>query len=84
MKNVKEKVCVFIGGGGSTEISIYDGKIKESANTQIGAIDIMNKFPDLSNDIPNSSLEEVKKYIKRKIKVTKRKSRYFNSCRRRP
>ena len=74
MKNVKEKVCVFIGGGGSTEISIYDGKIKESANTQIGAIDIMNQFPDLANDITNSSLEEVKKYIKERLKLPKEKA----------
>lgn len=38
---VKDKVCVFIGGGGSTEISIYDNGIKESVNTKIGVIDVM-------------------------------------------
>lgn len=32
---VKDKVCVFIGGGGSTEISIYDNGIKESINTRL-------------------------------------------------
>ena len=26
----KQKVCIFVGGGGSTEISIYDNGIKES------------------------------------------------------
>ena len=34
---VKDKACVFIGGGGSTELSIYDKKIIETANTEIGA-----------------------------------------------
>ena len=32
---VKDKVCVFIGGGGSTELAIYDNGIKESVNSNI-------------------------------------------------
>ena len=32
VRNVNQKVAVFIGGGGSTEIAIYDGKIKETVN----------------------------------------------------
>lgn len=46
-KHVNEKVAVFVGGGGSTEISIYDKGIKEMVNTPMGAIDIMNIYTDL-------------------------------------
>ena len=38
---VNDKVCVFIGGGGYTEIAIYDKEIKESVNTKIGVIDVI-------------------------------------------
>lgn len=34
-------MCVFIGGGGYTEIAIYDKEIKESVNTKIGVIDVI-------------------------------------------
>lgn len=71
---VKEKVCVFIGGGGSTEISIYENGIKESINTKIGVIDIMQKFPDLAEDIAKTDLDTVKAYIKEKINLPKEKA----------
>lgn len=61
--------CVFIGGGGSTEIAIYHNEIKESANTSIGVMDVLRKFPDLSNDIATTSLEEVMNYIKENLHV---------------
>ncbi len=66
---VKDKVCVFIGGGGSTEISIYDKEIIDSKNTPIGVMDIMDKFPDLDNDIAQTSLEEVMGYIEKKLSI---------------
>ena len=68
---VKDKVCVFIGGGGSTEISIYDNGIKESVNTKIGVIDVMQKFPDLANDIATTNIEIVKAYIKERLNLPK-------------
>lgn len=71
---VKDKVCVFIGGGGSTEISIYDNVIKESINTKIGVIDIMQKFPDLAEDIAKTSLDTVKACIKEKLNIPKEKA----------
>ncbi len=64
VRNVNSRVAVFIGGGGSTEIAIYDGKIEEMVNSPIGVIDIMNKFPDLGNDLATTSLEEVRDAIK--------------------
>ena len=66
---VKDKACVLIGGGGSTEISIYDNKIIESVNSQIGVIDVMQQFPDLADDIAKTSLEEVINYIKPRLKL---------------
>lgn len=67
-RNIND-ACVFIGGGGSTEIAIYHGCIKESANTSIGVMDVLKKFPDLSNDIATTSLEEVMEYIKENLEV---------------
>lgn len=70
---VKNKVCVFIGGGGSTEIAIYDKEIKESINTKIGVIDVMQKFPDLAENFATTNLETVKKFIKERLNLPKEK-----------
>ena len=71
---VKDKVCVFIGGGGSTEIAIYDKKIKESANTKIGVIDVMQKFPDLAENYATTDVETEKEYIKERLNLPKQKA----------
>lgn len=63
-KNVKQKVCVFVGGGGSTEISVYDGKILESVNSKIGVIDVMKKYEDLADDIATTDIKEIKEFLK--------------------
>ena len=73
-KNVKGKVCVFVGGGGSTEISMYDKKIIENVNTQIGVVDVMEKFPDLADNFAKTSVEEVQKYIKERLNLPKEKA----------
>lgn len=73
-RNVKEKVCVFIGGGGSTEIAIYDKSIKENVNTPIGGIDVMQEFPDLAEDFATTKLETVKRFIKERLKLPKEKA----------
>lgn len=77
---VKEKSCVFIGGGGSTEIAIYDAGVKETANTSIGVMDILNIFPDLNDNIAMTSLEEVKKYIQERLNVPKEKADILILC----
>lgn len=74
VRNVNQKVAVFIGGGGSCEIAIYDGKIKEMVNSQFGAMDVMNKFPDLGDDIATTKLEDVKEYIDGKLTMPKEKA----------
>lgn len=71
---VKDKVCVFTGGGGSTEITIFDKQIKESVNTKLGVIDVMQKFPDLAEDIATTPLEEVKEFIKERLNLPKEKA----------
>ncbi|MCI8654374.1 MAG: hypothetical protein HFJ48_00640 [Clostridia bacterium] len=71
---VKEKVCIFIGGGGSTEIAIYDKGIKESVNTKVGVIDVMQEFPDLAENFATTNLETVKSYIKERLNLPKEKA----------
>lgn len=74
VRNVNQKVAVFIGGGGSTEIAIYDGKIKETVNTPVGVIDIMNQYPDLGEDLASTDLEKVREEIKGKLNLPKEKA----------
>ena len=71
---VKDKVCVFIGGGGSTEIAIYDKEIKESVNTNIGVIDVMQEFPDLAENYATTDLEKVETFIKGRLNLPKQKA----------
>lgn len=71
---VQDKVCVFIGGGGSTEISVYDNGIKESVNSKIGVIDVMQKFPDLAENFATTNLETVKTFIKERLNLPKEKA----------
>lgn len=68
-QKVNQKVAVFVGGGGSTEIAVYDNGIKEMVNTPVGVIDIMNMFPDLGDDLPKVSLDEVKRIVEEKLNV---------------
>jgi len=65
----KERVCVFVGGGGSTELSIFDKEIIESKESNIGVVDVTETFPDLSSDFATTSLEEVMSYIEKYLEV---------------
>lgn len=71
---VKDKVCVFIGGGGSTEIAIYNDGIKESVNSKIGVIDVMQKFSDLAKNYATTNLETVKSFIKERLNLPNEKA----------
>jgi len=73
-KNVNSKVAVFVGGGGSTEISIYNEKIEEMVNTPIGVMDIMKEYPDLAEDLAKTDLETIKKAVKEKLNIPKQKA----------
>ena len=49
------RLAVMIGGGGSTELSIVENKrIIEKHNLPFGAMDIMDRFPDINNDIAST------------------------------
>ena len=74
---VNQKVCVFIGGGGSTEIAIYNNGIKEIVNSKIGAMDVMQEFKDSGIKYEENTLYEDKTSpimmdIKTRIEETKR------------
>lgn len=71
---VKDKVCVFIGGGGSTEIAIYDDEIKENVNSKVGVIDVMQEFPDLAENYAKTNIETVKAFIKERLNLPKEKA----------
>ena len=71
---VNERVCVFIGGGGSTEIAIYDKEIKKSVNTKVGVIDVMEEFPDLAENFATTELETVKFFIRERLNLPKEKA----------
>ena len=73
-KNVNRKVAVFVGGGGSTEIAIYENGIKEMVNTKMGVIDIMQRFPDLAEGLAKTELDTIKSIIKEKLNVPKEKA----------
>jgi len=72
-KNVVGSVAVLVGGGGSTEISIYDKSIKEMVNSDIGVMDIMDKYPDLADDLATTDIDEVMKTIREKLNLPKQK-----------
>lgn len=68
--NTLDRVCVFNGGGGSCEIAICDkGKIEKTYNFNIGVIDALKSFPDLSLDIAKTSLDKVLDYVNNNIKI---------------
>lgn len=67
----QEKVAILVGGGGSTEIAVYKETVQTMVNTPIGVVDVLNQFPDLSEDHPKTSLEEVKNFIKQRMQLPK-------------
>lgn len=73
-RNVQGKVAVFIGGGGSTEIAIYDNGIKEMCNTKIGVIDVMEQYPDLGENLARTDVKTVREWVKTKLKVPTQKA----------
>ncbi len=74
VRNINKKVAVFIGGGGSTEIAIYENGIKEMVNSSFGVVDVTSNFPDLTNDLPTTELGEVREFVKDRINLPKEKA----------
>ena len=58
------KICIFIGGGGSTEVLIVQNKeILEHKYYDFGVVDVTKKFETLKEDIPTCSFNEVYTYV---------------------
>lgn len=76
--SLEENTCVFVGGGGSTEISICNNKkIIEMKNTNIGVGDVIKAFPDLGNEVAVTSVDTVTRYILERLQLPRLKSRYL-------
>lgn len=73
-QKLDKRVAVFVGGGGSTEIAIYENGIKEMINTPIGVMDAMSKFPDLGDDFATTDVETVKQYVRENLNLPKQKA----------
>ncbi|MDD2376070.1 MAG: hypothetical protein PHD15_00200 [Clostridia bacterium] len=57
-------ICIFIGGGGSTEVIVVNNKnIIEKKYFNFGVVDVTKRFDTLKDDIPKSSFHEVYEYI---------------------
>ena len=64
----KGNICIFIGGGGSTEIVIVNDKeVIEKKYFSFGVVDITKKFDSLKDNISDCSFDEVYDYIDSKI-----------------
>jgi hypothetical protein len=76
--NIEGNICVFIGGGGSTEISICNnGIIKEMANSNFGVSHIMKKFPELADDYTDLEIDKVTNYIVERLQLPSQKADYL-------
>ncbi len=63
-----KNICIFIGGGGSTElVFVKNKKIISEKHFDFGVVDITRKFTTLKNDIPECTFEEVYEYIDKLI-----------------
>ena len=61
-------ICVFIGGGGSTElIFVNNGNVIGKKYYNFGVVDITKKFSSLKNDIPDCKFNEVYEFIEKLI-----------------
>lgn len=62
--NYKGNICVFIGGGGSTElIFVNNGEVIDKKYYGFGVVDVTKKFESLKDDVPVCTFDEVYSYI---------------------
>lgn len=61
-------IAVMVGGGGSTEVAVFrHGSLMGLANTSMGVGDVNAHFPDLTDDLASSQVEEVVLWISRHL-----------------
>lgn len=64
-----KKVMIINMGGKTTELVIFDkGKIVERKNLKIGVADLLNKFPQVNEEISVCTVEEMNEFVKEKLK----------------
>lgn len=57
-------LCVFIGGGGSVElIFVKDKEVIGNKYYDFGVVDVTKKYPDLKDDVPNTTFDEATDYV---------------------
>lgn len=66
-----EPIAILIGGGGSTEITIYDNSIIEEAHTEFGVANVKKQYIDLMGNYAKTSIEEVTNFVKTNIRLPK-------------
>lgn len=67
--NYDGNIAIMVGGGGSTEIAIVNDKeVVEQCHLNFGGVDVINLYPDLTDDIATTDMREVIDYIKSKVK----------------
>lgn len=69
-----KRACVYIGGGGSTEIAIVESDTIKIVKSVFGVIDILERYPMIADDIPTLSLKQLKKIIKKELNIPKIKT----------
>ena len=43
-------------------------------NSSFGVVDVISNFPDLTNDLPTTKLEDVRKFVKQRLNLPKEKA----------
>lgn len=62
--NYNGKICVFIGGGGSTElIFINNKKVNSNKYFNFGVVKVTSNFPSLKEDVADCTFDEVYDYV---------------------
>lgn len=73
--NFDGKIAVMIGGGGSTELAIVEhNQIIEKCNSDFGAMDTTDMFPDLRSDYATSNYDEMVKRTKELVNIPQNKA----------
>ena len=73
--NYDGNICIFIGGGGSTElIFVNNGQVVDKKYYDFGVVDVTKKFESLKNDVPECSFDEVYNYVNELIDDVNSKS----------
>ncbi len=64
-----KKVMIINMGGKTTELITFENnKISDRKNLKIGVGELLNKFPNVNDEISSASIEEINDFVKEQIK----------------